>query len=116
MPTPDDEDVQLAKEDFVAGIIAGMDAEDADAFIASSDFARHAAHFARMSKLGRRADAGRVAAEYLKAVAEDDPDADELEKELGYEPPASSEGTGSGEYDGRDDEFIAEMAKLCAEP
>lgn len=75
----------LAEQDAVVdGLIAGRSYGEIAGMKYLPGFAETAAHFRRLAKLGRRCRPDAVHAEYLKAVCDDDPDGDELEKEVYY--------------------------------
>lgn len=108
-------------EDFVVSLIANKTAEQVDRTELDAEMLDHAGHFRRAAKMPGRLDSDEFSQNYLKACAEGGPDAAEYEREAEYREKyrhrpyfnfeyAPGELDDSGEYDGRDDAAIAEIA------
>ena len=107
-------------EDFIVSLIANKTAEQVDETELDEEILDHAKHFRRAVRLSGKLD-GEISQNYLKACAEGSPDAAEYEQEIEYTEKyrhrpyfnfeyAPGELDDSGEYDGRDDVAIAEIA------
>lgn len=108
-------------EDFIVSLIANKTAEQVDETELDQERLDHAGHFRRVVKMFGKLDSDELSQNYLKACAEGSPDAAEYEREAEYKEKyghrpyfnfeyAPGELDDSGEYDGRDDAAIAEIA------
>ena len=126
-PAVDEEDEEkltrsiVEYEDFIVSLIANKTAEQVDRTELDQERLDHAGHFRRAVKMFGKLDSDELGQNYLKACAEGSPDAAEYEREVEYREKyrhrpyfnfeyAPGELDDSGEYDGRDDAAIAEIA------